>query len=105
MLQAQLPLPARPSKQLFKPYWVNFDHGSFMVGSGAPGEGFILTWEDPQPLEDIQYIGLSAWDKHVSYRRITLSPAVSTSLILQQQQHQQGQVSDRYCSQCLTIYR
>ena len=76
-----------------------------MVGSGAPGEGFILTWEDPQPLEDIQYIGLSAWDKHVSYRRITLSPAVSTSLILQQQQHQQGQVSDRYCSQCLTIYR
>ena len=62
-----------------------------MVGSGVPGEDMILTWEDPQPLEDIQYIGLSAWDKHVTYRHITLSPAVVPNTIRQQQQLQQQQ--------------
>ncbi|KAK9833216.1 hypothetical protein WJX74_010670 [Apatococcus lobatus] len=84
--QAQLPHAARPSKVSFKPFWINYDCGSFMVGSGAPGEDVILAWEDPQPLDDIQYIGLSAWDKHVSYRHITLGPALLPNIIKQHQQ-------------------
>ena len=93
--QAQLPQAARPSKQGFKPFWINYDCGSFTVGSGVPGEGTILKWEDPQPLDDIQYIGLSAWDKHVSYRHITLGPALLADIIKQQQQQQvQGNSSD-----------
>lgn len=64
-----------------------------MLGSGVPGEDTILTWDDPQPLEDIQYIGLSAWDKHVSYRQITLGPALPPNIIRQQQKLQQQQQS------------
>ncbi len=95
LLQAELLQPARPSKQLFKPYWVNYSHGCFMLGSGPPGEGLIMTWQDAEPLADIQYIGLSAWDKHVSYRHIQLHPTLSSSILAdyqQQQQQQQGRI-------------
>jgi len=39
------------------------------------GSNLSFVWHDPQsPIPDIQHIGLSCWDKHVSYRNVQLLP-------------------------------
>jgi len=63
---------ARVSGRDFQPYWIDFGGGAITVGTGAvPGAGHSYTWVDPGPaIQGVQYVGLSCWDKHVSYRRI-----------------------------------
>lgn len=67
------------AKDEFTRFWINCNKGSISVGAGPPGTGPWHTWTDPDPLKDIQYVGLSAWDRHVSYRDIRMEDALPLS--------------------------
>ncbi len=61
----------------FTRYWINYEAGSITVGTGEPGPSNAhYCWTDPDPIEDIRYAALSAWDKHVAYRNIRLQAAL-----------------------------
>lgn len=49
------------------------------MGAGAPGSAPWHTWTDPEPLKDIQHVGLSAWDRHVAYKDIKMHAALPLS--------------------------
>ena len=59
------------------------------VGSGQPGSDVFFSWGDSDPIPDISHVGLSAWDKHVAYRNISMHAAVR---ILNQPQLGTGEV-------------
>lgn len=64
----------------FTKFWINYERGVITVGSGEPGASTAcFSWTDPDPLADIRFAGLSAWDKHVGYRNIRVQPAVDFS--------------------------
>ena len=54
----------------YRTFWLNIDRGLFTAGSGEPGSGLFHTWQDPQPRLSCNAVGLSTWDKHVSYRNM-----------------------------------
>ncbi|KXZ51612.1 hypothetical protein GPECTOR_12g576 [Gonium pectorale] len=65
---------SRVSSKTFGKYWIDFNHGILTVGHGEPGEGVCHQWHDAQEIPGIQHVGLSCWDRHVSYRAIALRP-------------------------------
>ncbi|GIL97309.1 hypothetical protein Vretimale_2789 [Volvox reticuliferus] len=65
---------SRVSSKAFSKYWIDLNHGILTVGHGEPGHGVCQQWHDPQEIPGIQHIGLSCWDRHVSYRSIALQP-------------------------------
>ena len=67
--------------------------GVITVGSGSfPGTNIAYQWEDSgPPLPSIQHLGLSCWDKHVSYRNVALQAALPTEALKQQWQREQQQ--------------
>ncbi|KAL4459024.1 hypothetical protein ABPG75_013889 [Micractinium tetrahymenae] len=64
------------SGSTFTRYWINYDNGCISVGRGPPGEGLCARWTDPEPIANIRFAGLSAWDKHVGYRNLRMHPAL-----------------------------
>lgn len=68
---------AKLSSSSFSKYWLNFDGGAISVGTGEPGDNLCYTWTDPDPIPNIHYAGLSAWDKHVGYRNLCMHPALA----------------------------
>jgi len=61
----------------FGKFWINYDQGSISVGCGDPtSDAPHYTWTDTDPIPDIRFVGLSAWDKHVGYRDIKVHPAI-----------------------------
>ncbi|KAL4421040.1 hypothetical protein ABPG77_007515 [Micractinium sp. CCAP 211/92] len=64
------------SSSTFTRYWINYDQGCISVGRGPPGEGLCASWSDPEPISNIRFAGLSAWDKHVGYRNLRMHPAL-----------------------------
>jgi hypothetical protein len=71
---------AKLSCTTFARYWINYNSGAITVGCGAPGDGGEChRWIDPDPIPNIRFVGLSAWDKHVGYRNIQLLPALRPS--------------------------
>lgn len=57
--------------------WISYSNGCIAVGTGPVGSSLSYVWQDPEPpVADIQHIGLSCWDKHVSYRNVQLLPAL-----------------------------
>jgi hypothetical protein len=59
----------------FQPFWVTICDGLIAVGQGShPDTNLLFRWLDPDPNPDVQYVGLSSWDKHVGYRNITILP-------------------------------
>jgi hypothetical protein len=68
---------ARVSNADFTRFWINCSGGTISVGMGAPGTGPWHTWVDWEPLQDIQHVGLSAWDRHVAYRDIQMHPPIT----------------------------
>lgn len=61
--------------EAFTACWINYNSGCIAIGTGPVGSNLSYIWQDPQPaIPDIQHVGLSCWDKHVSYRNVQLLP-------------------------------
>ncbi|KAG2440290.1 hypothetical protein HXX76_004401 [Chlamydomonas incerta] len=70
---------SRVSGKVFSKFWIDLNHGVLTVGHGEPGQGVCHQWRDTQEIPGIQHIGLSCWDRHVSYRSIALHPPLDFS--------------------------
>ncbi|MBM3887377.1 hypothetical protein FJ364_05610, partial [Candidatus Dependentiae bacterium] len=57
----------------FKKYWVACNNGLISVGCGEPGQGTVLTWQDPYPNTKVKIVGLSSWNSRVEYRNIMIA--------------------------------
>lgn len=65
---------------IFNKFWINYEKGVISVGSGDPKPSHAhYTWKDPDPIEGIRFIGLSAWDTHVAYKSVIMHPALNLS--------------------------
>ncbi|XP_073011736.1 BTB/POZ domain-containing protein At2g30600 isoform X1 [Typha latifolia] len=59
----------------FQSYWVSIYDGLISIGKGRqPFQNLVFEWRDTAPNFNVQYIGLSSWDKHVGYRNINVLP-------------------------------
>lgn len=59
----------------FRQFWIEYNQGTFRIGSGAPGCNECAAWEDNEPIAGIKHVGLAAWDKFMAYRNIRSSAA------------------------------
>jgi hypothetical protein len=60
----------------FTKFWVSYHSGIVAIGTGEPSAATTCCkWTDPDPIESIRFVGLSAWDKHVGYRNIKIHQA------------------------------
>lgn len=67
----------------FQSYWISIYDGLISIGQGRhPNKNILFQWLDPDPNRNVQYVGLSSWDKHVGYRNISLMPAAPQNSIL-----------------------
>jgi hypothetical protein len=48
---------ARVSNSCFVRYWINFERGAITVGTGDKGSWPWFRWADPEPIEDIRFVG------------------------------------------------
>lgn len=56
-------------------FWVDVNKGVISVGMGDPCAATMShQWVDPEPIHELKYVGLSCWDRHVSYRNIKVLP-------------------------------
>ncbi|KAJ0967945.1 hypothetical protein J5N97_024862 [Dioscorea zingiberensis] len=59
----------------FQSYWVSVYDGLISIGKGRhPFQNLVFQWLDSKPNCNVQYVGLSSWDKHVGYRNINVLP-------------------------------
>lgn len=75
------------SPAAFTSCWISYSTGTIAVGTGPAGGPLALSflWQDPEPpIPDIQHVGLSCWDKHVSYRHVQLLPPLPVQGLLQE---------------------
>ncbi|GJN29976.1 hypothetical protein PR202_gb18247 [Eleusine coracana subsp. coracana] len=50
----------------FQSYWISIYDGLISIGKGKhPNTNLLFQWLDPDPNLNVQYVGLSSWDKHV----------------------------------------
>ncbi len=69
---------ARVTSGVFNSYWLDYDNGAITIGAGTPSAPLGMhRWVDPQPLQDLCFVGLSSWDKHVAYRNIKVGPCLA----------------------------
>ncbi len=61
----------------FEKYWINVNNGLITIGQGEPGQNPFLSWQDPYPIKNLRYIGLSSWNAPVSVRNITISEGLA----------------------------
>ncbi|KAG8067672.1 hypothetical protein GUJ93_ZPchr0005g14295 [Zizania palustris] len=67
----------------FQSYWISIYDGLISIGQGRhPNTNILFQWLDPDPNQNVQYVGLSSWDKHVGYRNISLLPSAPQNSIL-----------------------
>lgn len=64
------------SPNSFTRFWICFICGQMYVGRGDPSERYQYKYTDPNPLSGIQFVGLSAWDKHCTFRNVRVEPTV-----------------------------
>ena len=56
-------------------YWASVNGGLVAIGRGkSVGENIILTWKNPDPLQNLKTIAFSTWNTPVEYRNIRLRP-------------------------------
>lgn len=83
----------------FTTCWINYAQGCISVGTGPAGSALSFRWQDPEPaIPGIRNIGLSCWDKHVSYRNVQVLPPLAAAQLQQlaeQQQRLQEQVQQQ----------
>ncbi|KAL6011917.1 hypothetical protein ACLOJK_002383 [Asimina triloba] len=59
----------------FQSYWISIYDGLICIGSGRyPFQNLVFEWLDSNPNCNVQYVGLSSWDKHVGYRNVNVLP-------------------------------
>ncbi|AES98295.2 BTB/POZ domain-containing protein At2g30600 [Medicago truncatula] len=57
----------------FQSYWISIYDGFISIGNGKyPFQDVVFQWSDSRPNCNVQYIGLSSWDKHVKYRNVNV---------------------------------
>ncbi|KAI5435467.1 hypothetical protein KIW84_022050 [Lathyrus oleraceus] len=57
----------------FQSYWISIYDGFISIGNGKyPFQDVVFQWSDSHPNCNVQYIGLSSWDKHVKYRNVNV---------------------------------
>uniref|UniRef100_A0ACD5XXC3 Uncharacterized protein n=1 Tax=Avena sativa TaxID=4498 RepID=A0ACD5XXC3_AVESA len=67
----------------FQSYWISIYDGLISIGQGRhPNNNVLFQWLDPDPIRNVQYVGLSSWDKHVGYRNISVLPSAPQNSIL-----------------------
>lgn len=67
----------------FQSYWISIYDGLISIGEGMhPNKNILFQWLDPDPNRNVQYVGLSSWDKHVGYRNISVLPSAPQNSIL-----------------------
>ncbi|PCJ12627.1 MAG: hypothetical protein COB04_17470 [Gammaproteobacteria bacterium] len=58
-------------------YWVTVENGRVAYGKGAEaGINEKLSWQDPTPQPDLQWVGFSTWNVPVSYQSISIFLAI-----------------------------
>lgn len=66
----------------FQSYWISIYDGLISIGQGRhPNNNVLFQWLDPDPNRNVQYVGLSSWDKHVGYRNISVLPSAPQNSI------------------------
>ncbi|XP_058090666.1 BTB/POZ domain-containing protein At2g30600 [Magnolia sinica] len=59
----------------FQSYWISIYDGLICIGTGRyPFQNPVFEWLDSKPNRNVQYVGLSSWDKHVGYRNVNVLP-------------------------------
>lgn len=59
----------------FQSYWISIYDGLICIGKGRyPFQNLVFEWLDSKPNCNVQYVGLSSWDKHVGYRNVNVLP-------------------------------
>lgn len=57
----------------FQNYWISIYDGLISIGNGKyPFQDVVFQWLDSNPNCNVQYVGLSSWDKHVRYRNVNV---------------------------------
>ncbi|KAL1192782.1 BTB/POZ domain-containing protein [Cardamine amara subsp. amara] len=70
----------------FESYWISIYDGLISIGKGRyPFQNLVFKWQDPKPNCNVQYIGLSSWDKHVGYRNVSVFPVTHNHILLWKQ--------------------
>ena len=66
---------SRLSSTSFTKFWVSLGpDGLVAVGSGNPHPSTVCCqWKDEDPIPNIRFVGLSAWDTHIGYRNIKIT--------------------------------
>ncbi|KAG4966653.1 hypothetical protein JHK84_041224 [Glycine max] len=67
----------------FQSYWISIYDGLISIGNGKyPFQDVVFQWLDSYPNCNVQYIGLSSWDKHVKYRNVNVLSLTHTHVPL-----------------------
>ncbi|TKY57581.1 BTB/POZ domain-containing protein [Spatholobus suberectus] len=67
----------------FQSYWISIYDGLISIGNGKyPFQDVVFQWLDSYPNCNVQYIGLSSWDKHVKYRNVNVLSLTHTHMPL-----------------------
>lgn len=67
----------------FQSYWISLYDGLISIGKGRyPFQNLCFQWLDTVPICNVQYIGLSSWDKHVGYRNVSVLPLTQNHISL-----------------------
>lgn len=67
----------------FQSYWISVYDGLISIGKGRyPFQNLCFQWLDTMPNCNVQYIGLSSWDKHVGYRNVSVLPLTQNHISL-----------------------
>lgn len=75
----------------FQRWWVDCNAGVITVGAGAPGGSVAYRWADPEPcIPSLHAVGLSCWDRHVTYRNIRMLPPVDFEALARQARQPQA---------------
>ncbi|XP_010469825.1 PREDICTED: BTB/POZ domain-containing protein At2g30600-like isoform X2 [Camelina sativa] len=70
----------------FESYWISIYDGLISIGKGRyPFQNLVFKWQDSKPNLNVQYVGLSSWDKHVGYRNVSVFPVTHNHILLWKQ--------------------
>ena len=64
------------SPDCFRKFWLCYVSGVMYFGTGDPSMSYQYRWEDANPLHGIHFVGLSAWDKHCTFRNVRILPCL-----------------------------
>ncbi|GAB2215913.1 hypothetical protein Droror1_Dr00023676 [Drosera rotundifolia] len=74
------------SSSRFQSYWIGIYDGLISIGKGRyPFQNLVFQWLDANRKVNVQYVGLSSWDKHVGYRNVSVMPLTQNHISLWKQ--------------------